>query len=447
MPATGSGSIGNAIGLQSKIDYSDNIYKLLDIRQKTVNARAKQYEDLKLKKQAQDEEYSDLYNKIDLKGVDEHWTPELKRRAAGLITTITEQRAKDPYGYWINHPELKNEFKSLIFDIEDKQNKSKELWNIRNKGAAGVINGTLEETDNLKLFRENPDEYRKQMFALTGDSEAIVPDAFYKASVKPINIDTRESQALKDIPTSESIGASRKIGEGKQAFQKYKQRDEKILRSTADDLYESEPYIRKIHPDKESYINQFVNNNKKVKSDEVIESIPQVPGFAAANKKEVNVTQDITKDGSRIVAFQRKDPTENKPLNFVINKGALVDGEPQEKEIVISGTPSYFIQKRGDATPKLIIVDKDGEKRELTYTPEVANNIKNEYGFNFYDIKGGSIPKNVNLSDFTKNKKSNNSLKFVTKSQISSLVGKKGFEGYSEKELMDYYKSQGYEIK
>ena len=32
-------------------------------------------------------------------------------------------------------------------------------------------------------------------------------------------------------------------------------------------------------------------------------------------------------------------------------------------------------------------------------------------------------------------------------SSIKSLVGKKGYEGYTEKELVDYYKSQGYEIK
>jgi hypothetical protein len=32
-------------------------------------------------------------------------------------------------------------------------------------------------------------------------------------------------------------------------------------------------------------------------------------------------------------------------------------------------------------------------------------------------------------------------------SAIKSLVGTKGYEGYTEKELVDYYKSQGYTIK
>jgi len=37
--------------------------------------------------------------------------------------------------------------------------------------------------------------------------------------------------------------------------------------------------------------------------------------------------------------------------------------------------------------------------------------------------------------------------KVTTAAKIKSLVGTKGYEGYTEKELMDYYKSQGYEIK
>ncbi len=37
--------------------------------------------------------------------------------------------------------------------------------------------------------------------------------------------------------------------------------------------------------------------------------------------------------------------------------------------------------------------------------------------------------------------------KTATTAQIKELVGKKGFEGYTEKELIDYYKSQGYTVK
>lgn len=275
MPASGN-SIGSAIGLQSKVDYSDNVNKLLDIQQKTIGARAKEWEGLKAKKQAQDEEWADMYNKISLKGVDEHWTPELKRRAADVITSISEQKTKDPYGYWINHPELKKKVKDLVFDIEDKQNKSKEFWKIRDAGAAGVIKGDLEETDNLKLFRENPDEYRKQMFALTGDSEAIIPDAFYKARIKPVNIGLLESQALKDIPTTEVIGETvRQVGQGKQVLQKYKTRDPEVLKVNAENLYDSTPYLQQLYPEKDTYVSQFVNSHKKQKSEEIVQAIPQ----------------------------------------------------------------------------------------------------------------------------------------------------------------------------
>jgi len=37
--------------------------------------------------------------------------------------------------------------------------------------------------------------------------------------------------------------------------------------------------------------------------------------------------------------------------------------------------------------------------------------------------------------------------KTVTGAQIKALIGKPGYEGYDEKELTDYYKSQGYTIQ
>lgn len=42
--------------------------------------------------------------------------------------------------------------------------------------------------------------------------------------------------------------------------------------------------------------------------------------------------------------------------------------------------------------------------------------------------------------------KKENSEKAVSLTNIKGLVGKKGYEGYTEKELVDYYKSQGYKI-
>lgn len=46
-----------------------------------------------------------------------------------------------------------------------------------------------------------------------------------------------------------------------------------------------------------------------------------------------------------------------------------------------------------------------------------------------------------------KNKKTTTTVKTIPASTVKGLVGKKGYEGYTEKELIDYYKSQGYTIQ
>jgi len=54
---------------------------------------------------------------------------------------------------------------------------------------------------------------------------------------------------------------------------------------------------------------------------------------------------------------------------------------------------------------------------------------------------------NKHLSSNTETKSPNKSLKTISVDRIKSLVGTKGYEGYTEQELIDYYKSQGYDIK
>ncbi len=63
--------------------------------------------------------------------------------------------------------------------------------------------------------------------------------------------------------------------------------------------------------------------------------------------------------------------------------------------------------------------------------------------------KIASIPANKSKQGIYFNEKPTTTKpsKTVSPEIIKGLVGKKGYEGYSEKEIMDYYKSNGYEIK
>lgn len=53
------------------------------------------------------------------------------------------------------------------------------------------------------------------------------------------------------------------------------------------------------------------------------------------------------------------------------------------------------------------------------------------------------LPKNEN----PKTQTTTPTQKAITKTQLKSLIGKPGYEGYDEKELTDYYKSQGFKIQ
>lgn len=151
---------------------------------------------------------------------------------------------------------------------------------------------------------------------------------------------------------------------------------------------------------KDSYLKPYIQK-------ETFTSRTEPESKSSQEKKNVNVTYDIGKDGKEIVTFSKQEGIENKPLDFIVN------GE------VVRGIPSRIEQPKGK-TPRLYVsvetgrVNSDGvstpiyEEKMIPY--DVASRaIQKEYGFNYFGIKNEKtpLPKHINL---TRNKPTNDNI-------------------------------------
>jgi hypothetical protein len=101
----------------------------------------------------------------------------------------------------------------------------------------------------------------------------------------------------------------------------------------------------------------------------------------------------------------------------------------------------YTKTKGGKLQVKAVIVNSDKDEfavNEMDLPIKVRNS--DEY-------KSAKNKLNSEYQSRSQSKPTTKSTKNTTMSAIKSLVGTKGYEGYTEKELVDYYKSQGYTIK
>lgn len=113
--------------------------------------------------------------------------------------------------------------------------------------------------------------------------------------------------------------------------------------------------------------------------------------------------------------------------------------------------------------PRTIITESNGEEKEKIEPRKVVRINRNDENADVQlnQLLNDLTGEKINVSKFKTNNasgkiksntpqptsKSTPAPKTVPLTKIKELVGKKGYEGYSEKELVDYYKSQGYKIQ
>lgn len=127
------------------------------------------------------------------------------------------------------------------------------------------------------------------------------------------------------------------------------------------------------------------------------------------------------------VAINTTDPNEIKIQVPARITTKIVDGKPKSVAI----PQRDFTVKKGDA---------NAESKLNSFLNEVTGEKISESKFRTGNASGKT---KTTKQGTTKS----SSTKTASMSQVRSLVGKPGYEGYSEKELIDYYKSQGYTIK
>ena len=119
------------------------------------------------------------------------------------------------------------------------------------------------------------------------------------------------------------------------------------------------------------------------------------------------------------------------------------DATPEEIAVVTEMIPDINSEQfRQDPMPF--------QEKDIQLSPEDAQKIAyDKFKIKPKEIIQGKKPANANVQTVptAKNKPAEKKGKTVSVAAIKAKVGTKGFEGYSEKELIDYYKSQGYTIQ
>jgi hypothetical protein len=89
------------------------------------------------------------------------------------------------------------------------------------------------------------------------------------------------------------------------------------------------------------------------------------------------------------------------------------------------------------------------QEKDIELTAEQAQEIAhNKFGIKPKEVIQGKAPRTVDVQHVDEKTKTEGAKKkTVSRATIKAKVGTKGFEGYSEKELVDYYTSQGYTVK
>lgn len=100
----------------------------------------------------------------------------------------------------------------------------------------------------------------------------------------------------------------------------------------------------------------------------------------------------------------------------------------------------YTKKKGGNYDKQVMVVDSDGQQYFMD-EGKLPVDIRNSDQYRMANQVLGGPPASNTPQQQSQSSKS------ATRSQIKSLVGQPGYEGYSEQELIDYYKSQGYDIK
>lgn len=217
--------------------------------------------------------------------------------------------------------------------------------------------------------------------------------------------------------------------------------------------------------------------NKPIRPDD-----PRVEMFARAVAYD-ELNSDLRKSGSiKKIEASKANPIRN-TTNTNTGNGKTSDNiaindvyggiETKVNDEVSKGNTEVRVNSLSSDEQKAVLE----EARKLTGDNELNNEdivlSKRGNEINIYKVQddgtlkisvenlvGSITPKGINLNKqpSVKEKRSllqkttgtgnkNTPSKTISVGTIKSLVGKKGYEGYTEKELMDYYKSNGYEVK
>lgn len=222
-------------------------------------------------------------------------------------------------------------------------------------------------------------------------------------------------------------------------------------------LLDDEEQMFAVQNKAKEYVKSGILAKESTSSGKEIKALPSKKDYSLSGNVYGSDKWRFSYDNGKVSIEDVLSP-ENKYYKFIVDGETKyirplefdVSTEPEKKYAAYQPDDPNF-NKQKVSNPDFIgeeeYVDEDGYKAYRTIRipyDKVKGKMEAITGVSLQDVKNNFGIGPVKKSD---SKIVSKGGKKVSSTVIKNLVGKKGYEGYTEKELVDYYKSQGYSIE
>lgn len=435
-------SVGYGIAFQGKPDSGANI------AEQNIRTQGERLGREKAKRDAEAEKYKETSLNVDVSGVDPVYKAAANLAASKLIDFANQTQNKGgKYGNWINDPELNKKVVDTKLEIEGYQQATQNLQ----KDLAEHRNNPLAYTPNKEqfdLYASKPEDYYTYLQQKQNGNPLYKGGLFDPVSKaeKPVySLDLFQKNVKPVISSSsaEKPSGDYFVTEGGTYFDVAKNRalaDQNANKNTLAGATAIGQKIKEFNVDettaKKMVADEFYDNLKAragVKNTQSIQEAKTGAG-SAADKSKKNLSLVVNQYGGQDnMQFQFKDIKDNVPLDFILQNGEAVKGIPKSFERNKDGTydlhvavpvTSQTTNAQGEVVQK--IVPGEFVDRKVDYKSG-ADVIKNEYGFNPYEVLQGNLPKNIEVHKVGEKAKNTDEKVTITKAELAKKAVAAGY--------------------
>lgn len=478
-------SLGSAIGLQDKNEFP--LHEVLTsmregdkLLQDDMNRRRAEHAARQKLIEKNNDELDNIV--LDEKNIDVMYHKPLAAMGQDLINYVQKKQEDNPNYNWKHDTEAITKLQGVKGYADSARQSTKTIIDNYNKKAEKRPEDIEETPQQLAIDEAVKNHDLQGYIKATGSPDGLGHVRTYTMKDKPYELDA----ALRA-----SAGAVKKTKIGQNTLPSGQTEDVfGVPLETAKTMFDAttatNPKYQKMRSNFDEYMNpetgkpfkdptefdninfnKYYNYTKEVTKNEALSAsgkaaeqlAPFTPYKPAGSEKEVRGTRVATIKGAPVKTTLivnikdesgKESPTtlENVPVEHITNTGTA-----DKPNLVATVTVAEYVDKK--KTQKEITDEKAKLPPEKRHTVSDTKRVKENVS-KTVDVNPGSNNYNALVSipgfkdtyiDPTLKLGGRGEKKTVSSATIKAKVGTKGFEGYSEQELIDYYKGLGYTVK